>query len=190
METVRYRITGTCPLLTHNERLANPFDPITRQIKAITAKKKKTDEDHHQIFRLEWEGGLYFCAKEGPYLPGYNVLRAMNEAARLSKRGKDIERGCLVLEDKVKIEYAGPRTVEKLFEDGRFIDIRAVRIGQKKTSRARPKFDEWSATFTTAIDPEVINPSDVTAVLETAGQKTGIGDFRQRYGRFAVEVLQ
>lgn len=187
MELIKYKITGTCELLTHNERLANPFDQITRDIKAITSKRKKTDEDLHQIFRLEWEGGLYFDEKVGPYLPGYNVLRCMNEAAKLTKRGKDIERGCMVLEDKVAIQYDGPRTIEKMFAANRFIDIRAVKIGQSKCTRARPKFDGWSAEFTVAIDPEIINPEDVTAILETAGTKTGIGDFRKRYGRFSVE---
>jgi len=189
METVTYKITGTSMLMTHNERLANPYDPITRNIKAITGKRKKTDEDRDAIARLEWEGGMYLDAKAGPFVPGYNLLRCMVEAARLTKQGKDLERGgVLVLEDVVPIEYDGPRTADAMYKDGRFLDVRGVKLQGKKTMRARPKWEQWALKFTACIDPEMIDPAQVTAILETAGQRIGLGDYRPRFGRFAVQV--
>ena len=42
---IRFEITGTFPMLHHNERLADPSDEWVRLIKKITAKKsKQTDE--------------------------------------------------------------------------------------------------------------------------------------------------
>jgi hypothetical protein len=52
-------LRGTTPLLMHNPRMVDPFFEVNRQIKAITSKRKKTDEDLKQIERLEWYGGLY-----------------------------------------------------------------------------------------------------------------------------------
>jgi hypothetical protein len=190
METVTYRLTGTCPLLMHNERLANPFDPIVREMKKITAKKnKKTDEDTEALYRLEWEGGLYFDEKLGPYLPGWNIHKAIVEAAKLTRHGKDIDRGVQVMDGKAKLLYDGPRKVEAMFNDGRFIDVRGVKVGKAKPMRARPKFEAWACEFTVAVDTATINVEEVTRIINDAGSKTGIGDFRQRYGRFTAEVV-
>ena len=38
-------LTGTSPLLMHNPRMVDPEFELNREIKAITSKRKKTDED-------------------------------------------------------------------------------------------------------------------------------------------------
>ena len=67
---VRLSIEGTAPLLMHNIRLADPLNPIAKAMKAISSKRKKTDDDLAQLARLEFEGGLYVLPDLGPYLPG------------------------------------------------------------------------------------------------------------------------
>ena len=52
-------VKGTSPLLMHNPRMVDPEFDLNRQIKALTAKRKKTDEDLKNIEALEWHGGLY-----------------------------------------------------------------------------------------------------------------------------------
>ena len=85
MEEVTYRIVGEPgePLIMHNSQLANPLNEFTKAMKELTPKLKKTDQQHADIARLEWRGGLYWNETDGPYLPGLNVRRALLDAARL-----------------------------------------------------------------------------------------------------------
>lgn len=38
-----YKLRGVAPLVMHNSRLANPLDPLKRELSKLTAQKKKTD---------------------------------------------------------------------------------------------------------------------------------------------------
>ena len=84
-------LTGTSPLLCHNPRMVDPDFELNRQLKALTAKRKKTDEDMKQIERLEWYGGLY--EQNGVVVqPTSKVRKCIINAAKISKQGKSIER--------------------------------------------------------------------------------------------------
>lgn len=185
---IAFRITGECPLLMHADTTVNPFHPLTRAIKKLTLKKtKKTDEDLEEIYRLEWQAGLYFDEKVGPYLPGYNIQCSMRDAARFTRQGKSVERGIIILEDMIPLEYKGPRTIEGLYADGKFIDIRSVRVGTgSRTTRARPRFNSWAAQFRVLYDASEMNKEDLVNFLTVAGLKSCTGDFRPRFGRFKV----
>ena len=50
---------GGSPLICHNERLADPLDPFTRAISAISKKRSKQEADHLEIGHLECLGGLW-----------------------------------------------------------------------------------------------------------------------------------
>lgn len=188
MKQIKLRFQGMTPLLTHNERLANPFDGLTRQIKAISGKRKKTDDDLLEMARLEWLGGLYFDEQIGPFIPGYNALAALIMGGKVHKLGTAIKRGALVLEDKLPIEYTGPRSPDALFADKQFVDMRSVKVGTSKVLRARPKFDTWTLRLTIAYDETVLQTDDLLRVAQTTGAMVGLGDYRPRFGRF--EVLQ
>ena len=65
MQTIKVKIIGTRPLLMHSDIYADPLNPRTKAHKALTAKKKKTDEDHEAIAQSEWRGGMYFDEELG-----------------------------------------------------------------------------------------------------------------------------
>ena len=56
---IKITLKGQSPLLCHNPRMVDPEFELNREIKALTGKRKKTDEDLKMIERLEWYGGLY-----------------------------------------------------------------------------------------------------------------------------------
>jgi hypothetical protein len=189
METIKLRITGTSPLLMRNDRFSNPFDPMTKAHKEFTGKRKKTDEDHEAIAYSEWRGAMYFDEKIGPFVPGLMVEASLREGAKLQKLGKAVQRGVLVSEDKIKLEHDGPRTLDKLSSDVRFIDMRSVKVQQARLQRTRPKFDDWSLEFTLMFNPDVLDKRSVLKAMEDAGAMCGIGDFRPRFGRFSVKEI-
>lgn len=172
----------------HNGRLSNPLDAYAKQIKEITSKRKKTDEDHLAIMRLEWEGGLYWDKDKGPYWPGINLDSMIVKAAKSQKRGQDVKRGLQVVEDKVPLLYDGPRDdFDKMFELYR--DVRGAKVGAATVQRCRPLFPEWAVEFTVAFDVEVFNRADVLSFLVYAGRYVSLSDHRPRYGKFEVEEI-
>lgn len=191
MEQVKITITGTSPLLMHSDRLSNPLDPLTKEIKTYTGKRKKTDEDHLEIARLEWRGGMYYDPKIGPYIPARNIKAALIVAAKKSKDGPKMKTGATILESMCPLKYRGPRDIEKLWEDGNFADIRSVAVMSARTMRCRPVFTEWETTFTAVYDAAVVDKVDIVRFAETAGQLVGIGDYRPAnggdFGRFEVK---
>lgn len=186
MKTATYNIRGLTPLMMHSERLANPFDPLTREIKAITGKRKKTEDDLLEISRLEWLGGLYYDESNGIHIPGHNVHAAIVGGGKLHKLGTTIKRAAVVNEDAVPLEFDGPKTPDSLFADKSFVDIRSVKVGTSKVARCRPIFRRWSATFTVLFDESAIQPADLRRVVCDAGAMIGLGDYRPRFGRFEV----
>jgi hypothetical protein len=56
--------------------------------------------------------------------------------------------------------------------------------------RSRPCFKDWALEFQLDIEEEEIDPSVIKEVLDYAGKRVGIGDFRPEkggsFGRFHV----
>lgn len=190
MKSATYTVRGITPLMMHSERLANPFDPLTKEIKAVTGKRKKTEDDQLEIARLEWLGGLYFDDDAGIHIPGYNMFAAIVNGGKLHKLGTAIKRAALVKEDHIRLVYDGPKTPDKLFEDKRFVDIRSVKVGMAKVARCRPVFKAWEMTFTVLYEETALQRQDLDRVLADTGAMIGLGDYRPRFGRFEVSSVQ
>lgn len=188
---VRITLTGSAPLLMHNVKLANPLDPIARAMKEISSKRKKTDADHEALAKLEFQGGLYIDDQVGPYLPGANVEKCLVEGARITKAGKQVERGLFVEAMECPLIYKGPRTADALWGDESFRSAMAVKVGQARIMRTRPIFREWAVEADADMDDTLINLSALQAIANDAGKMVGLGDYRPRYGRFdaVVEAL-
>ena len=184
-------LTGTRPMLQHNGRLANPIDPHTRALKQLTAKRKKTDEDLIDIMRAEARGAIYETADSCVGFPTQGVWRCVYDAAKAFKMGEDIKRA-----------LSGPDLVEPLYVDGELvkveaflsdpenIDYRPVKVQGKKTMRARPLIRAWRTVHTFDLLEDVIDPRELTKVLERAGRLVGLGDWRPTFGTFTTEVSE
>jgi hypothetical protein len=168
--------------------LANPLDEKAREMKAISGKRKKTDDDFAEMARIEFEGGLYHDKVIGPYIPGANIEKSLVEGGRITKEGKQVERGLFVLDNDVPLIYSGPRDVTGLWADPRFRSTMAVKVGQARVMRTRPMFSEWSADADAEVDPGLLNLDALQAIADKAGAMVGIGDYRPRYGRFTVAI--
>lgn len=186
MKQVKYTIRGITPLLMHSERLANPFDTLTRELKAVTGKRKKTEDDLLEAARIEWLGGLYHDEQAGIHLPGYNVFSAIVGGGKMHKLGTAIKRAALVEQDYVPLQYEGPADPVELFKNKRFVDMRSVKVGTAKVLRCRPIFRQWQCTFTVLYEESVLQRGDLDRVLNDAGSMVGVGDYRPRFGRFEV----
>lgn len=186
MEPIKVTIQGLAPLLMHSDRFANPLDPMTKAHKALTGKRKKTDDDHEAIAKSEWRGSLYYDDEIGVFVPGQNIDATLIGGAKLQKLGTAFKRGVMVLEDKLPLEYEGPKNPDKLINDERFVDVRGVRVGTAKLMRCRPIFNKWKLSFTVMFNPDVVNREDVLKAIEDAGIMVGLCDYRPRFGKFEI----
>jgi len=176
-------------LLLHNGQLADRQCEWTRQLAAVTSKRKKTDEDALEVARLEWCGSLYHDPEIGTYMPGDNFRRALLDAARLSKEGKNIERGLLKVSRRNQLQYEGPRDMQTMWDSGLYAHRTTVKVGTSKVVRTRPKFVGWSFNVEVGFDTTIISQEDLVRIAKTAGNYIGIGDGRPFYaGRFEVEL--
>lgn len=187
MDTLKFHFKGAAPALMQCERLANPLDAMSKALKAVTGKRKKTDADYEEIARIKFMGSLYYDERLGPYWPGQNLDRMFADAAKLSKRGQDVKRAFMVLDDKIPLIYEGPRTPEAMYSmRERFVDERSVVVQRARIMMTRPIFRDWEVKFEAAYDPDVLNKEDVVAFARTAGQMIGLSTYRPRFGRFSV----
>jgi hypothetical protein len=186
MEMLNIRITGTSPLMMHSDRLANPLLPETKAHKELTGKRKKTDDDHLAIARSEFVSGAYFDEKTGFFVPGQNFDATFWAGAKLQKLGVHWKRGAMVMTDKAKLEFDGPDTPAKLWEDTRFVDCRGVKVGQAKIMRYRPIFLDWAVTLEVVVNPDVLDLKEAKKAISDAGKLIGVCEYRPRFGRFEV----
>ena len=189
MNIIKLKLTGMRPLLMHADIYANPLHPMTKEHKALTGKRKKTDEDYELIARSEWRGGLYYDDEMGPYIPGDNVFGAIYEGGKLSKLGAQIKRSMEVVEERCKLIYEGPRTVEGLWSKG-FYDARSIKVGGSRVQRYRPIFKRWELFFSIAFNNESIEERQIIKSTKDAGMYCGLGDYRPKFGRYTVEVIE
>jgi hypothetical protein len=193
MKKIALKLTGTSPLLLSCDRLADPLDPLTIAHKALTSKRKKTEDDHLLVARSQWNGLLYWDDKIGVYMPTQNIRAALVGGAKLNKLGMQIKRGTIMLDEKIALDYGKKLTIEQLWEK-RYLDRRSVVVSQARVMAYRPKFSTWALTFDMMYDENVLDDGNIVQALENAGNLVGIGGFRPEkggtFGRFSVENLQ
>jgi hypothetical protein len=199
MRPIELTIRGTSPLLMHNVRMANPLDKYSKDMARLNKAKKVKGADKDQLAeemaRVEWEGGLYHSSTDlgnddgmGPYLPARNIHKAVLEAARMSREGQGVEQGVYTGATKFRLEYAGPRGVQELYDAG-FVDQRMVVVGQAKVLRSRPAFPTWQATVKFMVQPDVCDLDRFVEFVRTAGLYKGVCDGHKGImgmGRFEV----
>jgi len=187
LQSVDFKIVGVSPLLMHNGQLANPLNKFTKQLKAVSGKRKKTDEDFAEMSRIEWHAGLYTDESEKLILPSTLLEAAIANGAKQSKLGKAFKSSVFVNEDaalNIGVDY---KKASDLWGREEFVDVRAVVIGRVRIMRTRPVFRRWSCTIQVLFDDEQVNLENVQRAVEDTGTKVGLGDFRPKFGRFDVQ---
>lgn len=189
MEKMQVKIMGLAPMLMHSNRGVNPLDPLSLEIKKITKKRTKTEEDLLRLMDLEYEQSLYFDESVGVYMPAICVEAMIRDAAKKVRKGKDAQSAIFVEPDFIPLQYDGPKDLAGLLADNRFRDVRVARVnGKSSVLRCRPRFEKWAFECTINYEPTILDRQDIVSALDTGGKIIGLLDYRPRYGRFYAEV--
>lgn len=137
------------------------------------------------------EANLYLDQDQNTIIiPGPNVYRSIIDAGKYHKIGKSkvtTMKSSLVPAGIILPELELPITPQEWEVDARPVVIPATR---GRVMRYRPRFDAWSVSFTLEIDTSMFSTKFVRQLVDDAGKKIGLGDFRPDckgpFGRFVV----
>lgn len=131
------------------------------------------------------------------YIPGPNIYACLIAAGTFHKAGKSklttmktslIPAGVMV-DDLVCLLTDGDGVPLATWE----VDSRSVVIPSTggRVMAHRPRLDQWATTFTLDVDTSMFSPNLVRALVDDAGKKIGLGDYRPArkgpFGRFVVK---
>ena len=187
MRTIQFRITGASPLLMHDDKTANPLNEYTKKMKALTSKRKKTDDDLLEIAKIEWEASLYYTPNKGYFIKGDCFAASFLEAAKSMKLGKAFKQAVSIPDDPELIFPDRGLAPETLWKKPQYVDMSTVKVMRNKVMRTRPIFPEWSCEVTLFFDETRLNEEEIMLIVNHAAQYIGVCDYRPKYGRFNAE---
>lgn len=177
------RIEGVSPLLCNRFTDEAALKVSGGTSSAINSGKRGTPREQAQP-------KLYASEAGKPVIPGANVLACIVCAGEHIKAGRSklstkktslIPAGIAVLEPELALS---PATWE--------VDSRPVVIPATggRVICHRPRFDQWALALTLEVDAELFSETLVRELLDIAGKRIGLGDFRPArrgpFGRFKV----
>jgi hypothetical protein len=184
---IEVTIKGITPLLMNRFHEENEVS-VSSGVSAVQVGDKGTP-------RQQADKKRYADKENNLYIPGPNIFACLINAGKFHKVGKN-----KVTTQKTSLVPAGI-TVEEIvipLSDGNGgkvtweVDSRSVVIPSTggRIMCHRPRVDEWGATFSLDVDTEMFHPNFVRKLMDDAGKKCGLGDYRPErkgpFGRFVV----
>jgi hypothetical protein len=196
MKHINVTIEGNTPLLMHaftgGDSVSNGSSKVSAAAERGTPKQQASQ-------------GLYLADDgETICMPQPNMLKCIIEGGKFFKNGKSkittlktsLIPACVFLDE---IEYPiytkdvdGDWEVATKSGNLWQVDTRPVVIPATggRVMRHRPKFDPWKLSFSMALDIEEMSVAVLRDVVDAAGSKIGLGDFRPAckgpFGRWKV----
>lgn len=175
-------ITGIAPLLQNN--IASAEEQMSRKGKRATSGVRDNPE--------EWKSKLYRVPGDGQLgHPSAALESALVKAARDFKADKRRS-----MSEVVKALVFVPTEWLVLKQKDTDVLVRRDSVVNPNTKGRgfvyRPSFGEgWQATFPLVLaDTEVIEVARLKEILDYAGYRIGLGDWRPKFGRFLVSRFQ
>lgn len=189
MKTIKFKVEGTTPLMMNNPQTVNPFNSYTVALKELTAKRKKTEDDMENIFRLKFLASLY-VDNDGHYIiPADHFHRSVISAAKEQKMGTKFMQSLFIYQDCLLDFPEKAMTPEQLWAEKSHVDVRDCVVQRARITACRAIFNKWSATVECWYDETQIDEADIVRFFNIAGIRHGIGTYRAKFGKFKAEKI-
>lgn len=188
---VKITIRGTEPLIMHSAYAANPRTELAQEKATITSKpgRNRTDADDARIAIIECLQSFWLDDAGEITIPPEAFRKCLETAARRMREGVGVREGLIV--SRSVFNYDRDKlgnTPEEVARKAQFAT--SVVVQQKRNERVRPKFDDWSATFSVEYDEELVDRAKLERWIDIGGRRIGLGDWRPeksgRFGRFEL----
>lgn len=171
MKTIKIEIEGTSPLLMNKYNVEAELE--RQKGKRITKTYDPKEESEKSAY---WGTGK----NKELIIPSEVLYASILNASSFHRIGKRSAKS--ILAGSIKVE---PMEIS-LGTNKYVIDTRPVVIQRARVLKSRARLDKWKVTFTIVYSEQLIaDPQIIKTVLEEAGQRIGIMDFRpQKAGMF------
>lgn len=202
MRTYKISITGTQPLLMHNDDIEWADKLEAWKLDKDNKKISKAGDDRSPAFR--WMGCLYRNEEGLVVIPTSNIMRALMEGATMvlvpgGKSGKTFksqsQSGVMPRAIGWPLTINGKtiptKPIDALMDEKDFakhqqavtkmgfsLFPKRAKIGQSKHIRVRPRFDTWAAEGELVVTDDQITDDVFRDFFEVAGKYKGLGDWR------------
>lgn len=178
MEKVHVRIEGVSPLLMHR------FPVGEEDQKSKAKNQKQTKDDVEAYLYLDEEGQLV--------QPSTHIIGTLKKAGakfQISGQGKLTYKNMMGSGAVLIDPYMIPHELQSWD-----IDRRPVVVQRARIVRSRPILKKWALNFDMEYDEDEVPKSVLNEILDYAGKRVGIGDFRPAcggsFGRFMVTKFE
>ena len=183
MKSIKVQIQGTTPLI------CNRFTDAAMM--AATSGTRMSSNGDKGSPKEQAESKLYIGHNKKPMIPQPNLFRCLIDGGKFFKVGKSkvttqkssLIPACVEIEEiEIPIQT----------KEGWQVDTRAVRIPSTggRILCHRPIFNDWALEFSATIDTDMMTPKLFREILDAAGKRVGLGDFRPDckgpFGKFVV----
>ena len=174
MKQIKVEITGESDLLMNS-----PKGMIEKAEGEVTAKTSGKN------IKADAESVAYRMDNKELYVPSEAIKGTLINASAYKKIGKYALRPIIAGGVTIEPEQISLKT--KTYD----IDLRTVVIQRARVVKARPRIKNWKISFILNYDETLIpNPEELLPILEEAGKRIGILDFRPAkngsFGKFKV----
>src|SRR5262245_4789228 len=205
LKQLTVRLMGFSQLILHNGLMANPLHPFAKQMKKLTSKRSKTDEDLALIADVEWLACWYYedgkcdfvtdnnSVLVGDYgrliMPGYVLESMLVNAAKKNKLGMQFKSGVFVDGDG-ELLITPEKSLTDMLADQNFRIVTLERVQQARVTRCRPYLKQWGVVFTISYEDTIVDKAQIEQALDVGGKIVGLCERRPRHGRFTFEVVK
>jgi hypothetical protein len=186
---INIKIVGVVPLLCNRftEEAALAATAGSRTAAPAAEKGTPFEQSEKKLYRS--------LDQQSFVIPQPNLLRCLVDGGRYHKIGRKqittaqeslLYAALDIAGTEIKIEHKEPWRV----------DTRPV-VNPSTRGRIlchRPMFDDWLLSFTAHVDTTLIGPKLLRLIVDDAGRRVGLGDFRPArkgpFGRFRVDYWQ
>jgi hypothetical protein len=179
---IKVTISGIAPLIMNRFTEASEI--------SVSSGTRVSIRSKNGTAREEAEPKCYKDDKGNLFIPGANIFAALVAAGTFHKTGKSkltTMRTSLIPAGIAVLEMVCPLNTSEWEVDSRSVVIPST---GGRVMCHRPRVDEWSTSFTLDIDTEMFNDKTVRLLVDDAGKKLGLGDYRPQrkgpFGRFVV----
>lgn len=217
MNSYQVEITGTSPLLLHNDNIA--FADILKKWREVPANKALSVPGDDRSPAFSWLACLYKDeANVNVVMPADNLMRCLMEGGASVPTGKgqktfkaQTQSGLLMREAAwplmidgralscapfdaltTELDFSVHEQVAK--DHGFVLFVKRAKIGSSKHVRVRPKFYRWGCRGVIDVQDQQLTLPVLQTILTFSGQYKGLGDWRPSgrtpgpFGMFSATV--
>jgi hypothetical protein len=198
MDDIRVKITfkGITPLIMHSSQTADPTSFFAKELKKISSKRSKTDEDYEAMSKIEYEASVYRDSKHYPnaglYMPTENLIACLINAGKKIKHGRGSMKaavtGVLFDDPNGYALEAGHsldspwKTYEEMKADEGTWFKKIVNVQGSKIVRTRVRVNDWRFVATCGLETSICDMDMLQELLNIAGRIIGLCDWRPSSG--------